>query len=353
MTFSLNKTKKPIIIAGPCSAETEEQLFNTAREITASGKVNLLRAGIWKPRTRPGNFEGVGEEGLDWLVNAGKEFNIPVTTEVANAKHVELALKKGVDVLWIGARTTVNPFSVQEIADALKGVHIPVMIKNPINPDVQLWVGAIERIMEAGIDDVAAIHRGFSSFEKTKFRNDPKWGIPIDLMRIFPDLPIICDPSHIGGKRDLIQSISQKALDMNMSGLMIETHISPDNAWSDAEQQVTPKRLTEILTNLVVREKDSKNASFISILDELRGQVDEIDQQILEIIAKRLTVISEIGDYKKENNTTILQPERWFEILKSRKEMGDNYHLDTDFIDHLLKLIHKESVRIQTKIMNK
>jgi len=353
MTFSLKKSKKPIIIAGPCSAETEEQLFNTAREITASGKVNLLRAGIWKPRTRPGNFEGVGEEGLEWLVNAGKEFNIPVTTEVANAKHVELALKKGVDVLWLGARTTMNPFSVQEIADALKGVNVPIMIKNPINPDVQLWVGAIERIKEAGIDDIAAIHRGFSSFEKTKFRNDPKWGIPIELMRTFPELPIICDPSHIGGKRDLIQLISQKALDMNMSGLMIETHISPENAWSDAEQQVTPKRLTEILTNLVVREKDSKNPAFISILDELRGQVDEIDHQILEIIYKRLTIISEIGEYKKENNTTILQPERWFEILKSRKEMAGNYHLNSDFIDHLLKLIHKESVRIQTKIMNK
>ncbi len=352
MSFSFKNAKKPIIIAGPCSAETEEQLFNTVEELALLKKVDLLRAGIWKPRTRPGNFEGVGEIGLDWLVNAGKQFNLPVTTEVANGKHVELALKKGVDVFWIGARTTVNPFSVQEIADALKGVDIPVMVKNPINPDVQLWVGAIERIIEAGIENVSAIHRGFSSFEKTKFRNEPKWGIPIDLMRIFPNLPIICDPSHIGGKRELILPIAQKALDMNMAGLMIETHYSPDDAWSDAEQQVTPESLSVILNQLVVRQKTPDNDYFLSILDELRSQVDEVDQQILEMLAKRLAIISEIGTYKKENNTTILQPERWFEILKSRKELGEELNLNPDFIDHLLKIIHKESVRLQTNIMN-
>ncbi len=352
MTFSFKNAKKPIVIAGPCSVETEAQLFETTKQLAEIGEVDIFRAGIWKPRTRPGNFEGIGEMGLDWLVDAGRKYNIPVSTEVANANHVELALKKGVDVLWIGARTTVNPFSVQEIADALKGVDIPVMIKNPINPDLELWIGAIERIIASGNENIAAIHRGFSSYEKTKFRNEPKWGIPIDLMHIFPDLPIICDPSHIGGKRELIQSISQKALDMNMSGLMIETHFSPKDAWSDAEQQVTPKRLNEILNDLIVREKKPNNPDFISALDELRSQIDEIDQQLLEVLAKRLAVISEIGTYKKENNTTILQPERWFEILKSRKEMGENYHLNPDFIDHLLKVIHKESVRIQTQIMN-
>jgi len=352
MTFSLKQAIKPIVIAGPCSAETEEQVFLTAQQIAATKKVDILRAGIWKPRTRPGNFEGIGEKGLDWLTQAGKEFNIPVTTEVANAKHVEMALKKGVDILWIGARTTVNPFSVQEIADALRGVNIPIMIKNPINPEVQLWIGAIERIMKAGVNDIAAIHRGFSSFEKTKFRNDPKWGIPIELMRIFPDLPIICDPSHIGGKKELIHSISQKALDMNMSGLMIETHHTPSDAWSDAEQQITPARLEEILNQLIVRDKDPKNNSISSILDEYRNQIDDVDQQILEILAKRLSVIAEIGLYKKENNTTILQPDRWFDILKTRKEIAENLSLSEEFTDRLLKLIHKESVRIQTKIMN-
>ena len=352
MTFSIKTSKKPIIIAGPCSAETEEQVFQTTQQIAATGKVNLLRAGIWKPRTRPGNFEGIGEKGLDWLVDAGKEFNLPVTTEVANAKHVELALKKGVDVLWIGARTTANPFSVQEIADALKGVSMPIMIKNPVNPDVQLWIGAIERILDAGITDVAAIHRGFSSFEKTKFRNNPKWGIPIDLMRTFPDLPIICDPSHIGGTRDLIQPIAQKALDMNMKGLMIETHMSPDNAWSDAKQQITPQRLEELIDGLVIRDQNSDNPSFLSVLDDLRHQVDEIDQQLLETIAKRVLIITEIGQYKKENNNTILQPERWFEILESRKSKGEELCLNEEFIDRILKTIHQESVRIQTKILN-
>ena len=352
MTTTLSNFKKPIIIAGPCSAETEEQVFETSKLLSEIGKVNMLRAGIWKPRTRPGNFEGVGEIGLKWLVDAGKTFNLPVTTEVANSKHVEQALKAGVDVLWIGARTTVNPFSVQDIADAVKGTDIPVMIKNPINPDIQLWVGAIERIAAAGINDISAIHRGFSSFEKTKFRNVPKWGIPIELMRLFPDLPIICDPSHIGGSRELIESISQKAMDMNMSGLMIETHITPDKAWSDASQQVTPKRLNEIITKLVVRDKTIQNPEFLTKLDSLRTQIDDSDQRLLELLAQRFKVISEIGHYKKENNTTILQPDRWFEILKNRKENGNDLGINEEFIDSLLKLIHKESVLLQTKIMN-
>jgi len=352
MTTTVSNFKKPIIIAGPCSAETEEQVFDTAQQLAEIGTVNLLRAGIWKPRTRPGNFEGVGEKGLKWLVDAGKAHNLPTTTEVANAKHVELALKAGIDVLWIGARTTVNPFSVQEIADAVKGSNISVMIKNPINPDLQLWVGAIERFQKAGIIDISAIHRGFSSFEKTKFRNEPKWGIPIELMRIFPELPIICDPSHIGGSRELIESISQKALDMNMSGLMIETHLNPDKAWSDAKQQITPDTLNTILANLVVRDKAIQNPDFLTKLDTLRTQIDDSDQRLLETLAERFKIISEIGKYKKENNTTILQSERWFDILKKRKENGNELGINEDFIDSLLKLIHKESVLLQTKIMN-
>lgn len=353
MNTKLANIKKPIIIAGPCSAETEEQVFGIAKQLAEIGKVNLLRAGIWKPRTRPGNFEGVGEAGLKWLVEAGKANNLGVTTEVANAKHVEQALKADIDVLWIGARTTVNPFSVQEIADALKGTDIPVMIKNPINPDLQLWVGAIERMQAVGITDISAIHRGFSSFEKTKFRNVPKWGIPIELMRLFPDMPIICDPSHIGGTRELIESISQKALDMNMSGVMIETHTTPDEAWSDAKQQITPSRLSEIINNLVVREKDSTNTEFLSKLDSLRTQIDDNDEKMLELIAERFKIINEIGNYKKENNTTILQPDRWFDILKSRQEIANELNLNPDFVDRLLKIVHKESVSIQTKIMNK
>jgi chorismate mutase len=345
--------KKPIIIAGPCSAETEEQVFNTAKALANSNKVNMLRAGIWKPRTRPGNFEGVGEKGLKWLVDAGKAHELLTTTEVANAKHVELALKAGIDVLWLGARTTVNPFSVQEIADAVKGSNVPVMIKNPINPDLQLWVGAIERIADAGINDISAIHRGFSSFEKTKFRNVPKWGIPIELMHLFPDLPIICDPSHIGGTRELIEPLSQKALDMNMAGLMIETHLTPDEAWSDAKQQVSPTRLTQILDRLVVREKDLANPAYISKLDSLRTDIDEVDEKLLNALAERFKIITEIGEFKKENNTTILQPDRWFEILKTRGEIGSELNLNDAFVDQLLKVIHKESVAIQTKIMNK
>ncbi|MGV6860823.1 MAG: chorismate mutase [Putridiphycobacter sp.] len=353
MKFNNQNLKKPLIIAGPCSAETEDQVLQTAVQLKKNVNLDLLRAGIWKPRTRPGNFEGVGEKGLKWLVNAGKEINTPVTTEVANAKHVEQALKAGVDVLWIGARTTVNPFSVQEIADALKGVKVPVMIKNPINPDLQLWVGAIERIMAAGITNIFAVHRGFSSFEKTKYRNVPKWGIPIELMHLFPELPIICDPSHIGGSRELIESISQKALDMNMSGLMIETHPNPDKAWSDAKQQITPDKLGEIIKNLVVREQTPTDPLFLDKLACLRSEIDEIDEKLLQILAERFKLIEEIGTYKKENNTTILQPDRWFEILNSRQILAEDLNLNALFIDKLLKIIHQESVGLQTKIMNK
>ncbi len=352
MKIKFSQYTKPIVIAGPCSLENENQIDTIAKSLTTSGKTDILRAGIWKPRTRPGSFEGIGEKGLKWLVEAGRKYNLPTTTEVANVKHVELALKAGIDVLWIGARTTVNPFSVQEIADALKGVDIPVLIKNPINPDLNLWVGAIERIQNAGIDEIAVIHRGFSSFEKTKFRNIPKWGIPVSLMQMFPSIPIICDPSHIGGSRDLIQSISQKALDMNMNGLMIETHHSPDEALSDAKQQITPGKLDEILTNLVIRKPNpAKGQDYI--LDDLREKIDEIDDSIMEDLSKRFEIIDAIGEYKKANNITILQIERWFEILASRKKNGIAKGLREEFTEEILKSIHKESVYRQTKILNK
>ncbi|MDX1350407.1 MAG: chorismate mutase [Putridiphycobacter sp.] len=342
---------KPFIIAGPCSAESPEQLNTVAKTLSQSSNIKLLRAGIWKPRTRPNNFEGVGDVGLKWLVDAGKSYRLKTTTEVANALHVEQALKAGVDVLWIGARTTVNPFSVQEIADAIKGSNVPVLIKNPITPDLDLWVGAIERVLGAGISDVAAIHRGFSSYEKTKFRNVPKWGIPVGLMQIFPELPIICDPSHIGGNRQLIQEISQKAMDMNMVGLMVETHPDPDKALSDAAQQITPSHLLEIIKNITVRQKTPGRGKDYT-LDDLRDKIDEVDSELLTALFKRFAIIDEIGTYKKEHNLTILQIERWTEILTTRTEKGMANGLTKEFIDAILKAIHKESVLRQTHILN-
>jgi len=345
--------KKPVIISGPCSAETEEQVFLTANELKEQGVVNILRAGIWKPRTRPNSFEGVGEPGLKWLVDAGKEVGMPVTTEVANAAHVEVALKAGVDILWLGARTTVNPFSVQEIADAIKGVDIPVMVKNPINPDLQLWIGAMERIYNAGIDQIGAIHRGFSSFEKSVYRNTPKWEMPIELKRAYPDLPMICDPSHIGGSRDLIGMISQKALDLDMDGLMIESHINPSVALSDAAQQVTPSALGEIVNDLIVRTATTSNEEFKNHLDKLREEIDGIDDGIIQQLATRMNVAVKIGEYKRDNEVTILQVNRWDTIVKKRKALGGALGLSEGFIDQLLKIIHKESIRKQTEIMNK
>lgn len=342
---------KPLIIAGPCSAESAEQLDTIASAISNSSKIKLLRAGIWKPRTRPNNFEGVGEIGLKWLVDAGRKHGLKTTTEIANASHVEQALKAGVDALWIGARTTVNPFSVQEIADALKGTNVPILIKNPITPDLDLWVGAIERIIGAGITDIAAIHRGFSSYEKTQYRNVPKWGIPVSLMQIFPSLPIICDPSHIGGSRPLILPIAQKALDMNMAGLMIETHQEPDIALSDAKQQITPSRLFEILDQLVVRNLTPGIGQDYK-LDDLRHKIDEVDDEVLTALIKRFKIIDEIGEYKKDHNLTILQIERWSEILNTRTDKAVNNGLSKGFIEAILKSIHKESVYRQTNILN-
>ncbi len=347
------KADRPIIISGPCSAETEEQMVATAKQIAATGKVHALRAGIWKPRTRPGQYEGAGEEGLKWLIQAKKETGLPVTTEVANAAHVEACLKAGVDILWIGARTTVNPFSVQEIADSLKGVDIPVMIKNPINPDLELWIGAFERLNKAGITKMAAIHRGFSSFEKGPFRNAPMWDLAIELKTRIPELDMLCDPSHIAGNRELISFVSQKALDLDMAGLMIESHINPDAAWSDAKQQVTPLVLGKIISELVVRTASTDNKIFKDTLSLLREQIDHLDDDIMSKMASRMKISEKIGQYKKENNVTILQVNRWEEIVQTRVAMGKAMGMDEGFTRDLLRLVHHESIQVQMKVMNK
>lgn len=342
----------PIAIAGPCSAETEEQLYNTCKAIQEQIQITMLRAGIWKPRTRPGSFEGVGEIGLQWFANVKKELGMPITVEVATPQHVELALKYGVDVLWIGARSTVNPFTVQDIADALKGVDVPVMIKNPINPDISLWLGAIERIYNSGIRKIAAIHRGFSSHEKSKYRNEPMWNIAIGLKSSLPHISMICDPSHIGGTRDLIFPISQKAIDLNYDGLMIETHIDPDRALSDAKQQVTPARLREILDQVTIRQATSDDVEFNSHLNDLRAKIDRVDREILELIGQRTKYVEQIGEYKKENNVTVFQADRWIHIFQERPKLAAELGIDRTFIEQLFKLVHDESIRIQTKIMN-
>jgi chorismate mutase len=347
------KVNKPFIISGPCSAETEEQTLATTKQIAATGKVHVLRAGIWKPRTRPGQYEGAGAEGLVWFAKAKKETGLPIATEVATAAHVEACLKAGVDILWLGARTTVNPFSVQEIADALKGVDIPVMVKNPVNPDIELWIGALERLNRAGITKMAAIHRGFSSFDKGPFRNAPMWDLAIELKTRVPDLEMICDPSHISGNRELIAMVAQKALDLDMSGLMIESHINPDAAWSDAKQQVTPAALAKIIDGLVVRSVSSDNKVFKDTLSVLREQIDQIDDEIMQKMASRMKISEKIGQYKKENNVTILQVNRWEEIIQTRVNLGKAMGLDEGFMRDLLRLVHHESIQVQTKVMNK
>lgn len=343
--------KKPFVIAGPCSAETEEQVFAITKDLADSGLVNLVRAGIWKPRTRPGNFEGIGAVGLEFLVRAGKENNIGVITEVANATHVEQALKAGINAVWIGARTVSNPFSVQEIAEALKGSTIPVYIKNAINPDLNLWVGAIERIQNAGITEVTGIHRGFSSYEKRRYRNEPLWNIPIRLMQIFPDLPIICDPSHICGNTENIPIIAQQALDMNMVGLMIETHPNPTEAWSDKEQQLTPNELIALLNRLTNRSQNNSEGDQY-ILDDLRSKIDDLDGIIVNALAKRFQIVDDIAAFKKHRNLTVLQINRWSEILQQRKKDGKAQGLREEFIVELLEVIHNESVLKQSGIIN-
>ncbi|MCH2200075.1 MAG: bifunctional 3-deoxy-7-phosphoheptulonate synthase/chorismate mutase type II [Flavobacteriales bacterium] len=341
----------PIIIAGPCSAETPEQVMQTALELGKSTKVNLFRSGIWKPRTRPGSFQGIGEPALEWLVEAGKASGIPTTTEVANAQHVEACLKAGVDVLWIGARTTVNPFSVQEIADALKGVDIPVIIKNPINPDLQLWIGAVERFLNNGLNKLMVMHRGFSSPNPGIYRNAPMWEIPIELKALHPDLPIICDPSHITGKRELLLDVAQKAMDLGMHGLMIETHPTPEKAWSDARQQVTPERFVELVDHLQLRTENVDQTSSAH-LSGLRARIDDIDTHIIQLLKDRMELITEIGEYKKDHGLTILQLERWKEILETRSALAKKLGLQEDFVRRYLETVHKASIKEQSRIMN-
>ena len=340
--------RRPLIIAGPCSAETEEQVMETAKMLAERG-IKIFRAGIWKPRTKPGGFEGIGVEGLPWLKAVKKETGMLVATEVATAKHVYEALKAGIDILWIGARTTANPFAVQEIADALKGADVPVLVKNPVNPDLELWIGALERINGAGLKRIGAIHRGFSSYDKKLYRNLPQWHIPIELRRRIPSLPILCDPSHIGGKRELVAPLSQQAMDLGFDGLIVESHCNPDCAWSDAKQQVTPDVLDYILNLLVIRKETQTTEN----LSELRKQIDECDNNLIEELAKRMRIAREIGTYKKEHDMTILQTGRYNELLDKRGSQGALCGMDPEFIKKVFEAIHEESVRQQMEIINK
>ena len=348
----LNVDGRPVLIAGPCSVETEEQMIETAKRLKATGKVDVLRGGIWKPRTRPGMFEGIGAKGLPWMQKAKEITGLPITIEVAKASHVELALEFGVDVLWIGARTTVNPFSVQEIADALLGVDIPVLVKNPINPDLALWLGGVERLQKAGLTRLGGIHRGFSNASEKIFRNRPQWQLAIDFKTALPELPLINDPSHICGRRDLLGSVAQKAIDLNFDGLMIESHITPDEAWSDAKQQITPEVLAELINGLKIRSSNVEGVAKTQ-LDQLRKDIDLMDDELIHILASRMKVAREIGQYKKENNITILQSNRWKEILGKFVEKGANNKLSEDFITRVIKAIHDESISQQEDIVNK
>lgn len=337
-----------MVIAGPCSAETEEQVMTTARQLAMKG-CHMFRAGVWKPRTKPGGFEGHGEPALKWMEQVKKETGMLVGTEVATPEHVELALKYGIDLLWIGARTTANPFAVQALADSLQGVDVPVLVKNPVNPDLELWIGALERINRAGIKRLGAIHRGFSSIDNKMYRNLPMWQIPIELRRRIPNLPIFSDPSHIGGRRDLVAPLCQQAMDLGLNGLIVESHCNPDEAWSDAKQQVTPEVLDYILGLLVIR--DSKLST--EDISALRKQIDEIDNDIMEMLSKRMRVCREIGQYKKDHNMTVLQTSRYNEILEKRGAQGTLCGMNADFVKTVYEAIHEESVRQQIEIINK
>ena len=351
MEFQKFIHKKPYLIAGPCSAESENQLLTIAKAV--EGTADVFRAGVWKPRTKPNSFEGVGKEALSWLKTIQQETSLKVVTEVATAKHVELCLESGVDMLWIGARTTVNPFYVQEIAEALRGVDIPVFVKNPIHPELGLWLGAFERLHKVGVKQLAAIHRGFYSYEKVAFRNDPKWEIPIKLRKEIRDLPIICDPSHIAGKAALVEDIAQTSMDINLDGLMIETHHNPSVALSDAEQQVTPIELSRIMNNLVLRDTKLRDKEFKGQLLNFRNQIDNFDTKIIELLNNRKQVVEHIANFKNENRLTIFQIERWFEILNTRKENANLLGVDEQMVEEIFALIHKYSILTQTKIMRK
>jgi chorismate mutase len=347
----LPNINNPLLISGPCSLETEQQTLETAKLLAKDPRVFVYRGGVWKPRTRPGSFEGVGSIGLKWLQMVKKETGLPVGTEVANAQHTEEALNAGLDVVWIGARSTASPFVVQEIADVVKGSNAVVMVKNPVNPDVQLWVGAIERIYQAGIKNIVAIHRGFTPFRDTVYRNYPNWKTVIELRRVMPNLPIICDPSHIAGKRELLFEIAQKAFDMGMEGLMLESHIDPSCALSDANQQVTPADLAKLLDKLVIRHQTANNPEFETRLDMLRSRIDAIDSELLEMLSSRVEIVKEIGRYKKENNVTALQINRWAQLMDNRVNIGKTLDLNETFVKILFQLIHEDSVRMQTEIM--
>lgn len=340
-------SKRPVVIAGPCSAETEEQVMETAKDLAKNG-VRIFRAGIWKPRTKPGGFEGVGSVGLTWLQEVKKETGMLVATEVANKQHVEEALNAGVDVLWIGARTSANPFAMQEIADSLVGADVPVLVKNPVNPDLELWIGAMQRIYNAGIRQIGAIHRGFSAYGKHLYRNMPQWHIPIELRRRMPELTLICDPSHIGGKRELVAPLSQQAMDMGFDGLIVESHCDPDSAWSDKSQQVTPEVLNFILNMLVVRDTTQTTES----LTLLRQQIDQIDNDLLEALSKRMRISREIGQYKKEHSMPVVQTGRYDDILNSRAAAAEELGMNGDFMKSVYQAIHEESVRQQIEVLN-
>ena len=344
--------KRPLIISGPCSAETEEQVIETAQRLAATGKVDMLRAGIWKPRTKPGMFEGIGAKGLPWLQQAKKLTGLPTTVEVATGKQVEDALTFDVDVLWIGARTTVNPFSVQEVADALRGVDVPVLIKNPINPDLELWSGAVERVARAGVKQIGLIHRGFSSYGNTEYRNAPMWHMVIEMKRRNPGMMIINDPSHICGRRDILMEVAQKAIDLDFDGLMIESHIDPDKAWSDAKQQVTPERLGEMIGEIKWRKEDIPSEEYHAALEKLRQQINHLDDELMDLLGQRMKIADKIGEYKKNNSVTILQTNRWNEILERAFRKGEVLGLSKEFITRYFDAVHMESINHQNRIMN-
>lgn len=346
----LTKDKRPIVIAGPCSAETEEQVLGTGRRIHATGKVDIFRAGIWKPRTRPGSFEGVGEKGLPWCKKVKQETGMPITVEVAKAAHIEACLLHEVDILWIGARTTVNPFAVQELADALKGVDIPVLVKNPINPDLALWIGGVERFQKAGIKEIGAIHRGFSNLGEKYYRNRPQWQIPLEFKRRMPDIPLINDPSHICGRRDILQEVAQKAMDLDFDGLMIESHIDPDIALSDAMQQITPEVLGKMITDMVLREGYEDEPIKQSEIEYLREEINHIDEELINLLSNRMKIARQIGEYKKNNNMTILQQKRWNAIIEKSKEQAAKSGLSEAFIIRFISAIHSESIDQQSDV---
>ncbi len=348
----LPQLDNPLLISGPCSLESEEQTLDTAHQLAKDKRVFVFRGGVWKPRTRPGSFEGVGSIGLKWLQKVKKETGLPVGTEVANAQHTEEALNAGLDVLWIGARSTASPFVVQEIADVVKGTDAVIMVKNPVNPDVQLWMGALERLNQAGIKNLVGIHRGFTSFGDSKYRNYPNWKTFIELRRLLPNLPVICDPSHIAGKRELLFEVSQKAFDLGMDGLMIESHRDPSCALSDKEQQVTPADLAKILDKLIIRQATSTNKQFENQLELLRNRIDTLDTELMEVLSSRMEIAREIGRYKKENNVTALQISRWSELMNNRIATGEKLNLNRTFVQILFQLIHEDSVRMQTEIMD-